>query len=72
MSWDALLREEAELNSGIAADQSAMAKKQARLAKLRDYMSAFRSFHFGEEQDQPGRYLFEPGGPAPSQWKTWG
>ena len=63
--WDALLREKAELNSGIAADQSAMAKKQARLAKLRDYMSAFRSFHFGEEQDQPGSYLFEPGGPCP-------
>ena len=70
--WAALLREEAELNSGIAADQSAMAKKQGRLAKLRDYMSAFRSFHFGEEQDQAGSYHFEPGGPCPIPMENLG
>ena len=63
--WAALLREEAELTSCIAAYQSAIAEKEGRLARVRDYMRHFRSFHFGEETAQAGSYLFEPGGTCP-------
>ena len=63
--WDDLEREEVDLLASIAAHQSAIAKDERQLKRVRDYKDAHRAFHFREDFSDEPMPNFEPGGSCP-------
>ena len=63
--WHDILREEAELHTGIADHQAAIEEKSGRLREVQDYKAAYKRFHFGQGRGSEPAASFEPGGPCP-------
>ena len=63
--WHDILREEAELRTGIADHQAAIEEKSGRLREVQEYKDAYSKFHFGQGRGSEPAASFEPGGPCP-------